>query len=119
MARGCLPLVMIAVTDNAVKHLRELLVSQNAAVGVGLRLLVQKGGCAGLEYAMKLDAPEAADQVFGSGGVSVIVDPKSFEYLDGCQLDYSEGLNDAGFKVENPNAARSCGCGTSFEPKSA
>lgn len=117
MARRRLPLVMIAVTDNAVKHLRELLESQNAAAGVGLRLMVKKGGCAGWEYAMKLDSPSATDRVFGPEGVSVFVDPESLEYLDGSQLDYSEGLSDAGFKVENPNAARSCGCGSSFEPK--
>lgn len=117
MARGGLPLIMIAVSDNAVKHLRELLESQNAAAGVGLRLMVQKGGCAGLEYAMKLDTPGSSDQVFGPEGVSVIVDKESLEFLDGSQLDYSEGLSDAGFKVENPNAVRSCGCGSSFEPK--
>jgi iron-sulfur cluster assembly protein len=108
---------MIAVTDNAVKHLRELLESQNADAGVGLRLMVKKGGCAGMEYAMTLDAPKADDQIFGPEGVAVIVDPESFDFLKGCRLDYSEGLSDEGFKVENPNAVRSCGCGSSFEPK--
>lgn len=118
MERRDLSRVMIAVTDIAVKHLRELLESQGAAAGVGLRLMVQKGGCAGMEYAMKLDAAQPGDQVFGPADVPVIVDAESLAFIDGSQLDYSEGLNDAGFKVENPNAARSCGCGTSFEPKS-
>lgn len=110
---------MIAVTQNAVKHLRELLESRSAEAGVGLRLSVQRGGCAGMEYAMKVDAAAADDRVFDNEGVSIIVDGESLPFLEGCRIDYVEGLNDAGFKVENPNAARSCGCGTSFEPKAA
>lgn len=119
---GYVPLLihaMIAVTQNAVKHLRELLESRGAEVGVGLRLAVQRGGCAGMEYAMKVDAAAADDRVFDSDGVSIIVDGASLPFLDGCRIDYVEGLNDAGFKVENPNATRSCGCGTSFEPKTS
>lgn len=108
--------VMIAVTENAVKHLRELLLSDGVHADKGLRLSVQRGGCAGMEYAMKLDARGAHDHVFESQGVAIIVDPGSLSYLDGSRLDYVDGLNDAGFKLENPNAARSCGCGTSFEP---
>ncbi len=108
---------MIAVTQNAVKHLRELLESRGAEAHCGLRLGVQRGGCAGMEYAMKVDAPAGDDRVFDQDGVRIIVDPQSLVYLDGCRIDYVEALNDAGFKVENPNASRSCGCGTSFEPK--
>jgi iron-sulfur cluster assembly accessory protein len=110
---------MIAVTQNAVKHLRELLESRSAEAHAGLRLAVQRGGCAGMEYAMKVDAPATNDHVFDNDGVKIIVDSESLPYLDGCRLDYVDGLNDAGFKVENPNASRSCGCGTSFEPNSA
>jgi iron-sulfur cluster assembly accessory protein len=108
---------MITVTDNAVKHLRELLESQGAADGKGLRLLVSRGGCAGMEYVMKMDLPAPADHVFDREGVAVIVDDESFTYLDGSSLDYQDSLNDEGFKVINPNAERSCGCGSSFEPK--
>lgn len=108
---------MIAVTQNAVKHLRELLETQGAGVGAGLRLAVQRGGCAGMEYAMKVDSPLTGDRVFDHEGVSIIVDDESYAFLDGSRVDYVEALNDAGFKIENPNAARSCGCGTSFEPK--
>jgi iron-sulfur cluster assembly accessory protein len=108
---------MIAVSQNAVKHLRELLESRGAGENAGLRLAVHRGGCAGMEYVMKVDEPTASDRVFDDDGVSVIVDEESLQYLDGCRLDYVEALNDSGFKVENPNASRSCGCGTSFEPK--
>ena len=117
---GSAPLLMhamIAVTQNAVKHLRELLKSRNADEGFGLRLAVQRGGCAGLEYAMKVDTAKPQDRVFDQDGVSIIVDDESFSFLDGSSIDYVDSLNDSGFKVENPNAARSCGCGTSFEPK--
>jgi iron-sulfur cluster assembly protein len=107
---------MIAVTQNAVKHLRELLEGRGADAHAGLRLAVQRGGCAGMEYAMKVDAPAADDHVFDSDGVRIIVDGQSLPYLDGSRIDYVDGLNDSGFKVENPNASRSCGCGTSFEP---
>ena len=109
---------MITVTDNAVQHLRELLESKSSADGTGLRLLVNKGGCAGMEYVMKMDIPAPEDHVFGRSGVAVIVDKESLDFLDVSSLDYQDSLNDVGFKVINPNAARSCGCGSSFEPKS-
>lgn len=110
---------MIAVTDNAVKHLRQLLESRSADVGTGLRLMVKRGGCAGLEYAMKLDAPGEADTVYAREGVSIIVDSESLSFLDGSEIDYSDSLSDGGFKVNNPLAERTCGCGSSFEPKKA
>ncbi len=108
---------MIAVTDIAVKHLRELLESRNAEEGTGLRLTVKRGGCAGMEYAMKLDSPSAADSVHTHQGVSIIIDPESLSFLDGSEIDYSDSLSDGGFKVNNPHAERTCGCGSSFEPR--
>ena len=110
---------MITATESAVKHLRELLLSSAAAEGSGLRLAVRHGGCAGLEYAMNVDAPGSDDRVFDHGGVRIIVDERSLPMLDNSCIDYSESLSDSGFKVVNPNAARSCGCGTSFEPRPA
>jgi iron-sulfur cluster assembly protein len=110
---------MITATESAVKHLRELLESRVPEEGTGLRLMVKKGGCAGMEYAMKLDKPGQQDQVFDQEGVKLIVDPESMGFLDGSQIDYSDSLADAGFKVQNPQATRSCGCGSSFEPRSA
>jgi len=110
---------MITATPSAVKHLRELLQSRPTEEGTGLRLMVKRGGCAGMEYAMKLDQAGGQDQVFDQDGVKLIVDPESMGFLDGSQIDYSDSLSDAGFKVENPQAARSCGCGSSFEPRSS
>ncbi len=107
---------MITVSDTAVKHLRELLEAQDSPMGTGLRLMVHRGGCAGMEYVMKLDVPEEKDRVFDQNDVRIIVDPESLVFLDQSQVDYSDALSDAGFKIHNPNAARSCGCGTSFEP---
>lgn len=108
---------MITATDSAVKHLRELLLGSAAAKGSGLRLAVRRGGCAGLEYAMNVDSPGSTDRVFDQGGVQIIVDEQSLAMLDNSCIDYSESLSDSGFRVLNPNAARSCGCGTSFEPR--
>jgi iron-sulfur cluster assembly accessory protein len=110
---------MISLTDKAALHLRQLLDDKEAPDGSGLRIRVEKGGCAGWQYTMKVDAPQAEDRIFGHLGVTILVDSESLEFLDNSQIDYIEDLNDSGFRVENPNAARNCGCGTSFEPKAA
>jgi len=107
---------MITVTANAVKHLRGLLEDRGAVDGQGLRLMVKKGGCAGMEYVMKLDAPAEGDCTHEQDGIIIIIDKESLAYLDGISVDYEDSLNDSGFKVNNPNATRSCGCGSSFEP---
>lgn len=106
---------MISITDRATAELRKLLESKGAATGQGLRLGVRRGGCAGWQYVMEIAGPSEGDEVLDSEGVRVIVAADSISKLDGCQVDYSDGLSDAGFRIENPNAARSCGCGTSFE----
>lgn len=108
---------MITLTDTAAFHLRQMLESKNAPLGAGLRVQVEKGGCAGWQYLMKIDTAGAGDQIFEHLGVTLIVDPESLNFLEGSQIDFVEALNDSGFRVENPNAARSCGCGTSFEPR--
>ena len=108
---------MITLTASAIIHLKQLLASKTAAGPAGLRLQVEKGGCAGMQYTMQVDAPKPADQIFAQDGVSVLVDTESYSYLQGSTIDYVDALNDSGFKLENPNAVRSCGCGTSFEPK--
>ena len=107
---------MIQITDEAARHLRELATENGTK---GLRLTVEKGGCAGLQYTMNLGAPKNGDVVTERGGAIVAIDPESNHHLDGCTLDYSDGLTGAGFRILNPNAARSCGCGTSFEPPEA
>jgi len=110
------PPFMIQLTDSALQHLRHLLDEKGAPVGSGLRIAVERGGCAGLQYTMRISQPQDGDEVDSKQGVPLIVDRESLAYLEGCQIDYLESLHDSGFKIENPNAARSCGCGTSFEP---
>ena len=107
---------MIAVSPSAIAELRSLLDKRHSPAGTGLRLLVQKGGCAGFQYAMKIDQPKPGDTIVENDGAPVMVDPESLPYLDGITLDFHDGLTDAGFKITNPNAARACGCGSSFEP---
>lgn len=104
---------MIEITEAAAKHLKELALEKEAP---GLRLSVEKGGCAGLQYAMNLGGPQEGDEVAERDGAIVSVDPESLSHLTGCTLDYSDDLTGAGFRIINPKAARSCGCGTSFEP---
>jgi iron-sulfur cluster assembly protein len=105
---------MISLTESAVKHLQELVRSQ-AEEGKGLRLSVEHGGCAGLQYGMALDHAKEGDDIVEEGGVQVLVDAASAPYLKGCQIDYCDDLTGTGFRIHNPNAVRSCGCGTSFE----
>ncbi len=107
---------MIELTDSAIQHLRVLLKERGEPDGAGLRLRVERGGCAGMQYTMSVDQQQEGDTVSGKDGVSVLVDAASLPFLDGSVIDYVDDLNDAGFKVRNPHAARSCGCGTSFEP---
>jgi iron-sulfur cluster assembly protein len=106
---------MIRITDSAATQLRELL-NDRAEAGIGLRLMVEKGGCAGFQYSMKIDQPGAGDEVVEKDGVFFYVDAGSRGFLKDCEVDYVETLADRGFKIHNPNAARSCGCGSSFEP---
>lgn len=108
---------MISLTPSAVEHLRNLLQAKQARDDAGLRLAVERGGCAGLQYVMKIDEPQDGDSLFEQDGVRLIVSEDSLGHLDNSQVDYVDALSDSGFRVVNPNATRSCGCGTSFEPK--
>ncbi|HEY2951159.1 MAG TPA: iron-sulfur cluster assembly accessory protein [Verrucomicrobiae bacterium] len=105
---------LIKVTSNAAKKVTSLLTKQGRAQGV-LRVAVIGGGCSGLQYKMDLqDGPASRDILVETGGIKVVVDPKSALYITGSELDYVEALQDGGFKVTNPNAATSCSCGESF-----
>ncbi len=107
---------MIRITDAAARHLQGLLDERAASPdAVGLRLMVEKGGCAGLQYSMKLGSSEPTDEVTMHQGLQFIVEASSCELLDGCEIDYLDALADSGFRIHNPRAVRSCGCGTSFE----
>jgi len=103
----------IEISENAVKKIHDLLIQQHKE-GHGLRVKVVGGGCSGLTYKMDLDTPRDGDRVFEREDAKVLVDRKSFLYLRGTELDYSESLMDSGFKLRNPNVKRSCGCGSSF-----
>ena|SRR5947208_16169959 len=107
---------MLNVTENAVNHLRELLAAHSDPQARSLRVQIAKGGCSGLQYEMTLDSEKQGDAVISRDGVEVLVDSESAEYLRDATLDYHDGLTGAGFTVTNPNAARTCGCGSSFEP---
>lgn len=104
---------MITITDPASKRLSSLL--DQEAPGMFLRIEVTPGGCSGFRYSMYFDSDiTAGDTVVEATGVKVVLDEASSPLLDGATLDFRESLNDAGFKIENPNATRSCGCGKSF-----
>src|SRR5208337_986181 len=103
--------------DEAITIKKTLIVKQLIAdkgEGAGLRVKVVGGECSGLQYRMEIDAAKERDKVFERDGARLIVDKKSFLYLNGSELDYGEELMSSGFKVVNPNAKRSCGCGESF-----
>jgi iron-sulfur cluster assembly protein len=106
---------MITVTEKAAGELKALLQRKGTGPDLGLRLAVRKGGCAGWQYVMEIAAAEAGDAIVEVPGARVIVAADSAGKLAGCRIDYCDDLNDAGFRIDNPNAARSCGCGTSFE----
>ena len=105
----------IHVTETAVNTVRKLLEEKNVP-GYGLRVFVAGGGCSGMQYGMALEAEARSyDHVIEQGGVKVFVDPTSMMYLSGATVDYEESLMGGGFKIENPNAVSSCGCGSSFK----
>jgi iron-sulfur cluster assembly protein len=104
----------VNVTPKAVQRIRQAFQREGVSGG-GLRLGVLGGGCSGLSYQFKYDPqPRPNDHIFEFQDVRVFVDPKSMLYLDGMTLDYKESLMYSGFAFDNPNATKSCGCGTSF-----
>jgi iron-sulfur cluster assembly protein len=106
----------IQVTDRAIARVKSAMEKEGISPEQGgLRLGVQGGGCSGLTYNIRFDTqPRERDRIYQFGGVRVFVDPKSFIYLHGMTLDYQETLMQQGFVFVNPNASKSCGCGTSF-----
>ena len=104
---------MITLTESAIIRTRQLLVKHESSGG--LRLGVQGGGCSGMSYLFRLDAaPKPKDQVLQFDDVRVYVDPKSYPFLDGLTLDYTESFMESAFVWHNPNAKKSCSCGKSF-----
>ena len=106
----------INLTEKAVTELKKIVKEQNLPEKVALRLGVKGGGCSGFSYAMGFDEgkPGEQDEVLDVQGIPVYVDKKSLVYLDGMVVDFHEDLMQRGFVFSNPNAASTCGCGTSF-----
>lgn len=105
---------MITVTDAAAAQIKRLSSPQNSNT-TGLRIYVERGGCSGLQYAMTIAPPEPGDARIDHAEASVFLDGEAQRYLKGSVIDYSNALNNTGFKISNPNAKQTCGCGTSFE----
>ena len=107
---------MIQVTDKAVSEIKRIQANDASAHGSMLRVMVVGGGCSGMSYKLGFDQqpPAANDKIFEKDGVKIVCDAKSFLYLSGTELDFTDGLNGTGFVFSNPNAKRTCGCGNSF-----
>ena len=108
------PEAAIKISDVAAGKLRELLASQPEA-DQALRVAVKGGGCSGFQYSLALDKRKDEDHVFEHNGVAVVVDKTSMQFVFGSEVDYVEGLQGAGFAVNNPNVVAACGCGSSFQ----
>ena len=105
---------MITLTDQASGKVKELMEAEGNAE-LYLRVAVRPGGCSGFSYEMFFDSEVASDDVTREfGAIRVVVDPASAQWLEGASLDYKDGLQGAGFAINNPNATRTCGCGSSF-----
>ena len=103
-----------AFTDNAAGKVREL-IEEEGNPELKLRVFVTGGGCSGFQYGFTFDEMQNEDDtIVQKGGVTLLVDPMSYQYLVGAEIDYSEGLEGAQFVIKNPNATSTCGCGSSF-----
>ena len=105
----------VKISEKAADKIKVFAAKEGVTENVGLRVAVKGGGCSGLTYDLQITGEELpSDKVVEQHGVRVMVDKKSYIYLVGTELDFSDGLNGKGFVFENPNAKKSCGCGTSF-----
>jgi iron-sulfur cluster assembly protein len=107
----------ITLSPKAVEKIGELLGSQGDTGDQALRVAVRGGGCSGFQYALAFDRVKDDDHVFEVDGVAVIVDKVSMQFVFGSEVDFIEGLQGAGFQVNNPNVVAACGCGSSFQVK--
>ena len=106
----------LTVTPGAAEKIRELMAEEPDAGSMVLRVAIQGGGCSGFQYGLGFDTePAEGDLELTLEGVNVVVDPFSVPYLQGATVDFLTGLQESGFKIDNPNAASSCGCGHSFQ----
>ncbi len=105
---------IITITENAAKRLKNILQGEKATAK-GIRVAIDTGGCSGMSYKITFDHKKKEyDKEFESHGITILCDVKSWIYVRGCEIDFSSDLLNGGFKVNNPNATRTCGCGISF-----
>ena len=110
------PVQLVALTESAAAKIRDLMAEEPEGEAAVLRIAVQGGGCSGFQYALGFDrGPQDGDHELASHGVSVVVDPFSAPYLRGTTIDFLNTIQESGFKIDNPNAVSSCGCGHSFQ----
>ncbi len=107
----------ITLTDRAAEKINEMLGEGSDGPPQALRVAVRGGGCSGFQYALAFDAPKDDDHRFEHKGVSVVVDKASMQFVFGSEVDWVDGLQGAGFSVNNPNVVAACGCGSSFQVK--
>jgi iron-sulfur cluster assembly accessory protein len=105
---------VVTLTESAAEHIKTVLAGDKENAGKTLRVFVEGGGCSGMQYGMVFDEKRDDDVSAEFHGVSVLVDPFSADYLRGSVIDFKDELNGGGFKISNPNARESCGCGKSF-----
>lgn len=108
---------MLTITDNAAIKIAQILLEEKQSDNTKVRVFVQGGGCSGMEYGFTFDESQAEDDFcIQAGETSVLVDSMSAQYLMGAEIDYIDDLNGSQFKIKNPNAETTCGCGSSFSP---
>ena len=111
------PEAAVSLTDGAAAKIKDLVASRESADESALRIAVRGGGCSGFQYALALDKAKDSDHVFEHSGVAVVVDQVTMQFVLGSEVDYVDGLQGAGFVVNNPNVVAACGCGSSFQVK--
>jgi iron-sulfur cluster assembly protein len=110
------PGTLVGLTESAATKIKQLMSDEPEGEATVLRIAVQGGGCSGFEYALGFDSgAQEGDHELESHGVTVVVDPFSAPYLSGAEIDYLETIQEAGFKINNPNVVSACGCGHSFQ----
>ncbi|HNW00357.1 MAG TPA: iron-sulfur cluster assembly accessory protein [Chitinophagales bacterium] len=105
----------IGLTDSAVKEIMQIIADKQIPAEYGLRVGVKGGGCSGLSYVLGFDLQKEQDNVYEVNGIRILMEKSHGMYLAGMEIDFVEGLNNRGFSFNNPNAVKTCGCGSSFE----
>ena len=111
------PEAAVSLTEGAAAKIKDLVAGNENAEESALRVAVRGGGCSGFQYSLALDKAKDDDHVFEHNGVAVVVDKVSAQFVVGSEVDYVDGLQGAGFVVNNPNVVAACGCGSSFQVK--